>query len=170
VKIQFGNEIPLILDGGPCQVGIESTIIGFEGVKTIIYRLGHITIEEISEVCGTEIYIQNEAGELIVAPGMVKHHYAPKTKLIIVSDFSDILTSTKIGAILFNEDRIGGIPLENQVFLSKNRNFEEASRNLYKAFYELDQLQLDVIFIKFLPDHGIGKSINDRIRRAGMKE
>ena len=170
VKIQFGNEIPLILDGGPCQVGIESTIIGFEGEKTIIYRLGHITIEEISELCGTEIYIQNEAGDLIVAPGMVKHHYAPKTKLIIVSDFSGISTSTEIGAILFNEDRIGGIPIENQVFLSKNRNFEEASRNLYKAFYELDQLQLDVIFIKFLPDHGIGKSINDRIRRAGMKE
>jgi L-threonylcarbamoyladenylate synthase len=170
VKIQFGNEIPLILDGGACEVGIESTIIGFEGEKTIIYRLGQITIEEIKDVCGPEVYIQNEAGELIIAPGMVKHHYAPKTKLTIVSDFSDINKSADIGVILFNENKLAGIPFQNQVILAKNRDFTEASKNLYKAFYELDQLELNEIFIQFLPDSGIGKSINDRIRRAGLKK
>lgn len=169
VKIQFGNEIPLILDGGSCTVGIESTIIGFEGEKTIIYRLGQITLEDVMEVCGSEVYIQNEAGELIIAPGMVKHHYAPKTKLIIVSDFSEIDKLTKNGVILFYEEKLDGIPIENQVILSKSRNLQEASRNLYKAFYTLDQLQLDKIYIMQLPDKGIGQSINDRIRRAGMK-
>ncbi|MFM7667854.1 MAG: L-threonylcarbamoyladenylate synthase [Bacteroidota bacterium] len=170
VTLQFGNEIPFILDGGPCEVGIESTIIGFDGDKTIIYRLGKITLEDIVDVCGNEVYIENEAGELIVAPGMVKHHYAPKTKLIIVSDFSEIQFSSKNGLILFNNEKLKGIPSENQVILSKDENFEEASRNLYRAFYELDQLHLDKIYIKQLPDIGIGKSINDRIRRAGLKE
>jgi L-threonylcarbamoyladenylate synthase len=56
------------------------------------------------------------------------------------------------------------------VFLSESQNFEEASRNLYSTFYELDQMQLDRIYIKLLPDIGIGKSLNDRIRRAAMKE
>jgi L-threonylcarbamoyladenylate synthase len=170
VKLQFGNEIPLILDGGFCQVGIESTIIGFEGEKTIIYRLGQITIEDVIEVCGNEVYIENEAGELIVAPGMVKHHYAPKTKLIIVSDFSEIEGATKCGIILFDHEKLKGIPFEHQIILSKVQNFDEASRNLYKAFYALDQLQLNTIYIKQLPDIGIGRSINDRIRRAGLKE
>ena len=170
VNLQFGNEIPFILNGGPSEVGIESTIIGFEGDKTVIYRLGKITIEEVIDVCGSEVYIKNEAGEVIVAPGMVKHHYAPKTKLIIVSDFSKIEGSSKNGVILFNQEKLTGIPYENQVILSKDQNFEEASRNLYKAFYSLDQLNLECIYVKLLPDSGIGKSINDRIRRAGMKE
>ena len=170
VNLQFGSEIPFILNGGPCQIGIESTIIGFEEEKTIIYRLGKITIEEVIDVCGSEVYIKNEAGEVIVAPGMVKHHYAPKTKLIIVSDFSKIDGSSKNGVILFNQEKIDGIPNNNKVVLSKDENFEEASRNLYKAFYDLDQLNLESIYIKLLPDSGIGKSINDRITRAGMKE
>jgi L-threonylcarbamoyladenylate synthase len=65
---------------------------------------------------------------------------------------------------------LAGIPFQNQVILAKNRDFTEASKNLYKAFYELDQLELNEIFIQFLPDSGIGKSINDRIRRAGLKK
>jgi L-threonylcarbamoyladenylate synthase len=170
VHFQFGNEIPLIMDGGPCQVGIESTIIGFEGGKTIIYRLGHITLEEVVDVCGIEVYVKNEAGELIVAPGMVKYHYAPKTKLLIISENSQIQKSDKTGVILFNEKKLDGIPSENQLFLSEKQDFEEASRNLYKVFYQLDQLDLKRIYMKLLPDTGVGKSINDRIKRAGMKE
>ena len=170
VRLQFGDELPLIIDGGACQVGIESTIIGFEDGKTIVYRLGQITIEEIMEVCGKDVYIKNEAGELIVAPGMVKHHYAPKTNLLLVTENSEIQRTSKTGVILFNEHKMEGIPDDNQVFLSESQNFEEASRNLYSTFYELDQMQLDRIYIKLLPDIGIGKSLNDRIRRAAMKE
>lgn len=169
VLIQFKNEIPLILDGGPCQVGIESTIIGFEDDKIIVYRLGQITPEEIEDVCGKSIYVQNEAGEMIVAPGMVKHHYSPKTLLKIVDDNSQIEKSSKSGVILFNEEKLNDIPSENQVLLAENENFFEASKNLYRAFYHLDNLNLDVIFIKPFPNVGIGISLNDRIRRAGMK-
>jgi len=170
VEFQFGNEIPLILDGGPCNVGIESTIIGFEEEKTIIYRLGQITIDDVIDICGDEVYVQNEEGEIIIAPGMVKHHYAPKTKLIIVSEYSEIKYSQKMGVILFNEEKIEGIPYENQVILSSDENFIEASKNLYKAFYTLDELGLEKIFIRLLPEVGLGISINDRIRRAGLKE
>jgi L-threonylcarbamoyladenylate synthase len=132
--------------------------------------LGQITLEEVVEVCGNEVYVKNEAGELIVAPGMVKYHYAPKTKLLIISENSQIQKSNKTGVILFNYKKLDGIPTENQLFLSENQDFEEASRNLYKVFYQLDQLGLKRIYMKLLPDTGVGKSINDRIKRAGMKE
>jgi L-threonylcarbamoyladenylate synthase len=169
VQIQFKNEVPLVLDGGPCQVGIESTIVGFEDDNIIVYRLGQITPEEIEAVCGQDVYVQNEAGEIIVAPGMVKHHYAPKTLLKIVYENSQIEKSNKSGVILFNEKMLNDIPLENQVLLAENDNLLEASRNLYRAFYQLDYLNLEVIFIKPFPNVGIGISLNDRIRRAGMK-
>jgi L-threonylcarbamoyladenylate synthase len=169
VKIQFGEHVPLILDGGECSVGIESTIVGFEGDKVIVYRLGQITVEQIEEVCGQSVQIQNEAGEIIVAPGMVKHHYAPKTTLKIVDDFTKIELTNRTGIILFNEQKIMGIPSENQLIISEKNNLEEASRKLYDAFYQLDKLNLEVIYMKEFPSDGIGKSLNDRIHRAGMK-
>lgn len=169
VKIQFGDQVPLILDGGECAVGIESTIVGFEGDKVIVYRLGQITVEQIERVCLTTVYVQNEAGEIIVAPGMVKHHYAPKTTLKIVGDFAQIELTDQTGIILFNEKMISGIPAENQLILCEKNDLEEASRKLYDAFYQLDKLNLAVIYMKEFPSYGIGKSLNDRIHRAGMK-
>jgi L-threonylcarbamoyladenylate synthase len=150
-------------------VGIESTIVGFEEDKVIVYRLGQITVEQIEEVCGQSVQIQNEAGEIIVAPGMVKHHYAPKTTLKIVDDFTKIELTNRTGIILFNEQKIMGIPSENQLIISEKNNLEEASRKLYDAFYQLDKLNLEVIYMKEFPSDGIGKSLNDRIHRAGMK-
>ena len=170
VNIQFGNELPFILDGGPCQVGIESTIIGFEDGKIIVYRLGQITVEEIEEVCDETVFIQNEAGEIIIAPGMVKHHYAPKTILKIIQNHSEIQKDDKSGVILYNEEVIDGIPIENQFIISETGSLLEASQKLYQSFYQLDKLNLDVIFIKLFPNVGIGKSLNDRIQRAGLKE
>ena len=169
VKIQFGDQVPLILDGGECSVGIESTIVGFEEDKVIVYRLGQITVEQIEEVCGHSVQIQNEAGEIIVAPGMVKHHYAPKTTLKIVDDFTKIELTNRTGIILFNKQKIMGIPSENQLVISESDDLEEASRKLYDAFYQLDKLNLEVIYMKEFPSDGIGKSLNDRIHRAGMK-
>ena len=134
-----------------------------------MYRLGQITVEQIEEVCGKSVQIQNEAGEIIVAPGMVKHHYSPRTTLKIVYDFTQIELTNRTGIILFNEQKIRGIPSENQLIISENDDLEEASRKLYDAFYELDKLNLEVIYMKEFPSDGIGKSLNDRIHRAGMK-
>jgi L-threonylcarbamoyladenylate synthase len=169
VKIQFGDQVPLILDGGECNVGIESTIVGFEGDEVIIYRLGQITAKQIEKVCGQKANVKNNASEIIVASGMVKHHYAPKTTLKIVDDFTKIELTNRTGIILFNEQKIMGIPSENQLIISEKNNLEEASRKLYDAFYQLDKLNLEVIYMKEFPSDGIGKSLNDRIHRAGMK-
>jgi L-threonylcarbamoyladenylate synthase len=169
VKIQFGDQVPLILDGGECNVGIESTIVGFEENEVIIYRLGQITAKQIEKVCGQKANVKNNADEIIMAPGMVKHHYAPKTLLKIVNGNEQIKISEKSGVILFNEQKIAGIPFENQIILAENDDLEEASRKLYGSFYQLDKLNLDVIYMKEFPSDGIGKSLNDRIQRAGMK-
>jgi L-threonylcarbamoyladenylate synthase len=166
VKIQFGDQVPLILDGGECNVGIESTIVGFEENEVIIYRLGQITAKQIEKVCGQKANVKNNADEIIVAPGMVKHHYAPKTLLKIVNGNAQIKISEKSGVILFNEQKIAGIPFGNQIILAENDDLEEASRKLYAAFYQLDKLNLDVIYMKEFPSDGIGKSLNDRIQRA----
>jgi len=169
VKIQFVEHVPLILDGGECNVGIESTIVGFEGDEVIIYRLGQITAKQIEKVCGQKANVKNNADEIIVAPGMVKHHYAPKTLLKIVNGNEQIKISEKSGVILFNEQKIVGIPCENQIVIAEQDDLEEASRKLYAAFYQLDKLKLEEIYMKQFPNKGIGKSLNDRIQRAGMK-
>ncbi len=170
VRIQFGDDLPMILDGGSCNVGIESTIVGVENDKIIVYRLGQISPEEIEELCNQPVFIKNEAGEVIIAPGMVRHHYAPKTNLKIIEQYSLIERSGNIGLILFNEKKIDGIPSENQVVLAENNNLDEASQKLYWSFYQLDKLNLDMIYIKLFPEVGIGRSLNDRIRRASFKD
>lgn len=170
VRIQFGDDLPMILDGGSCKVGIESTIVGVENDKIIVYRLGQISPEEIEVVCNQSVFIKNEAGEVILAPGMVSHHYAPKTSLKIIEKNSLIVRSEKIGVILFNEKKLDEIPFENQVVLADDYNLDIASQKLYWSFYQLDKLNLDMIYIKLFPEEGIGRSLNDRIRRASFKD
>jgi L-threonylcarbamoyladenylate synthase len=167
VASYFKDEFPFILEGGPCQKGIESTIIGFNEEGAIIYRYGSLAIEEVESITGPlQEYIRNE--ENPDAPGMLLRHYAPATKTIFSSDIEKSISENlgkKIALLLFNDqhksDQVAVVEI-----LSVNGSMEEAASNLYAAMHRLDHLQLDIIIAERFPDKGLGRSINDRLQRA----
>jgi len=166
VEKNFGQNVA-ILDGGSCKLGLESTILGFEKEKVILYRFGAISIEEIEKVVG-KVHIQNNENVNPNAPGMLSKHYSPFTKIILTSDLqSEILKfqDSKIGVLQFRN-----MIKENQVYkietLSENGDLSEAATNFYNALHLLDLSALDLIIAEKLPNVGLGKTINDRLTRA----
>jgi L-threonylcarbamoyladenylate synthase len=163
----FKDAIPMVLDGGICINGIESTIIGFELDEPVLYRLGSITVEEIEKIVG-KINIKNKKELAPDAPGMLSKHYAPKTKTYLETDINAFLKkhpNKKIGILLFNQ-RIENNEFIHQEILSLNGNYKQAAVNLYAAMHRLDKLGLELIVAERFPDIDLGKSINDRLERA----
>jgi L-threonylcarbamoyladenylate synthase len=166
----FQFEIPMVLDGGSCSNGIESTIIGFENANPILYRLGSISVEEIEAVVG-KITIKTSEENTPNAPGMLSRHYAPTTKTIVVENVLaaiELNSDMKIGLLLFKNAIQHESVLKSEI-LSKNGDLKEAASNLYKAMHSLDKQCLDVIIAEKFPENNLGNSINDRLKRASKK-
>lgn len=165
-RILFGK-IDYILDGGICQKGIESTIIGFQNNQAILYRHGSISVEEIESVTG-KLIIAAKNETTPDAPGMLSKHYAPNTKTLITNDVKksiSIFSNKKIGLLLFHQ-KISDPTVLYQEILSPSKNLKQAASNLYAALHRLDKYKLDIIIAERLPDEGLGITINDRLERA----
>lgn len=163
----FTDKIQMVLDGGVCKNGIESTIIGFENDEPLIYRLGALALEDIESVVG-KVQLKNKKEENPDAPGMLAKHYAPKTKTILTDDVITELQKhqhKKVGVLSF-ADTFKNDVIQTQIILSSTKNLQEAAANLYNAMHELDRENLDVIIIEKMPDYGLGVSMNDRLQRA----
>jgi L-threonylcarbamoyladenylate synthase len=165
----FRNDIKMVLDGGSCANGIESTIIGFENDEPIIYRLGALPLEDIEAVVG-KLVVKNNKEENPEAPGMLARHYAPKTSTFLVTDvLSEVKkhAGKKIGILVFKSS----LNYENitEVVLSKEGSMREAASKLYAAMHALDHKNLDIIIAERFPNFGLGNSINDRLQRATFK-
>jgi L-threonylcarbamoyladenylate synthase len=166
VERYFSSQIPMVLEGGLCKKGVESTIIGFENNEPVLCRFGAISVEEIESVVG-KIKIFT-ATEKVVAPGMHYRHYAPNTKIILCESIKNQIQdykNQKIGILSFSEKYEFSNVFHTEI-LSQNENFEEAAKNLYAALHKLDRLDLDVILTQKVPDFDLGKTINDRLVRA----
>ena len=170
VNKQLGSKIPMILNGGNCNKGLESTILGWDDQNhPIIYRQGVITLEDIMGVLHKNIGIHKANSTVLEAPGMLSSHYAPNTKTVVSANIDAIVkeyNGLKIGIIKGNETYDGPISIEKQIVLSPSAVLEEAAKKLYATMHELDSLKLDIILIEEMPNIGIGKAINDRIRRS----
>jgi L-threonylcarbamoyladenylate synthase len=167
---QLGGKIAYILDGGICDKGIESTVVGFEDGKPVIYRLGAVSEEEIRNVAKTAM-VRDKENAAPPGPGMLAHHYSPHTRLIFAEDSGELVQALRpedIGILAFQE-RWPDIPRENQIVLSPAGNLDEAAHKLYGALHALDALNLRLIVAEKLPDHGMGRAMNDRLRRAAAK-
>lgn len=167
VATYFPDTIEMILEGGECKNGIESTIVGFEGDEPVLYRLGSIATEDIEKVIG-KIKIKNKKETSPNAPGMLSKHYSPLTKTYLVADIESFVkkfNNKKIGILKLNETKIS-TDVEHTEVLSASGDLKEATSNLYSALHTLDSLQLDAIIAERLPETGLGKSINDRLERA----
>jgi L-threonylcarbamoyladenylate synthase len=170
VEGYFKNDIKMVLDGGACKNGIESTIIGFKNDEPIIYRLGALAIEDIEAVVG-KIIVKNKKEDQPDAPGMLARHYAPSTKTFLVDDVATEVKNhlnKKIGILVFktslNDENL------TEVILSKNGLLQEATAKLYDSLHKLDSLNLDIIIAERFPNNGLGRSINDRLQRATFSE
>lgn len=167
----FPNDVQLVLEGGTCTAGVESTIIGFENNETIVYRLGALAIEDIQNVTGT-IRIVNKNNKTPIAPGMTLKHYAPKTSIVVSKNVSEAIkfhASKKIGLVLFDTPQ-PSVASSQQIILSPKGDLKEAAAHLYNALHELDTLNVDLIIAERFPEFGLGNTINDRLERATKTE
>ncbi len=168
VFAQLQNKIPMILDGGPCEVGVESTIVGFEGEVPVVYRLGGLTLEDIRNVCG-EIKVEVNSSSDPKAPGMLNSHYAPQKPLYLLKDIaSDFSFDNSVAIIVFGDYEVKG---NEQVFnLSTNADYKEAAANLFSFLRMLDTDEsINKIYAFLLPEFDLGLAINDRLKRAAYK-
>lgn len=165
VADQLGDRIPYILDGGPCTVGVESTIVGWEENRWVLYRPGGIPVERIEAVIGrVEPALKHV---LPAAPGMLESHYAPR-KRVMVGDMDALLrrfAGQRVGIISFREERSG----HRCEVLSEQGDLAEAARHLFAVLRELDASDCEVILAERFPDEGLGRAINDRLRRASVR-
>jgi len=168
VSDQLGSLIDYILDGGPCRVGIESTILGFEDKLPVIYRPGGISIEEIEKVVGRTLVKSSFSKPL--APGMFKSHYAP-AKSLMIGNINELITryGTKQSGILSFKDHFDQVADEYQIRLSPEGNLAQAAQNLFASLRKLDAMDIRYIFTELVPDYGLGVAINNRLRRAASK-
>lgn len=157
VAESFGAAVDLILDAGPTQFGIESTIVGLNGDAPVLLRPGALPRERIEAVIGP---LRVHAGGAIASPGQMRSHYAPMTPLR--------LNAREAAA---DEALLAFGPLEPQLGrtvrnLSETGDLREAAANLFAMLHELDRARCRAIAVMPVPEHGLGEAINDRLRRA----
>jgi L-threonylcarbamoyladenylate synthase len=171
VSEQLGNKVSYILDGGDCQVGLESTIISFLEKRPRILRFGGITPEEISAIIGPIYLPEKGFVDNPVAPGMLERHYAT-SKTLVLGDANQLIHEAhqqsnipRIATISLNND-FAAIPAAYQFRLSPTGDLQEAARRLFSAMHLADEMDIDLIIADKFPEYGLGMAINDRLKRA----
>jgi L-threonylcarbamoyladenylate synthase len=162
VSDQLGRVVSYILDGGPCTVGVESTIIGWQKGRCVLYRAGGVAVEEIESVIGRVRPMQNSI--VPPAPGMLESHYAPHKPMVmgnvpmLLAKYAHLRCAVVTFRARHNAWRC--------VALSAQGHLAEAARNLFATLRELDASDADMILAEPFPDRGLGRAINDRLSKA----
>jgi len=162
---QLGDELDYVLDGGPCEVGLESTIIGWEEGHCVLYRPGGTPLELLEPLVGS-IRVASQHSEhaprkAAAAPGMLAAHYAPRTPLVIEASPDAALTPGE-ALLAFRRAR----PAHACEVLSTTGDLREAASRLFSALRRLDRAGATRIVAELAPERGLGRAINDRLRRA----
>ena len=165
VAEQLGERIPYILDGGECAIGVESTIIDCSGDTPTILRLGGTAVETIEEIIGP-VQVNAISSSSPQAPGMLHSHYAPRKPLRVGNIHELLHEHGNDVSILSFKDSFHNF---RNIRLSEIGDLHEAARNLFAAMRKLDADHHSVIIAEFVPDYGLGRAINDRLKRAAAK-
>ncbi|AYA37372.1 threonylcarbamoyl-AMP synthase [Hymenobacter oligotrophus] len=171
---QLGGKIPYVLDGGPCEAGIESTVVGFGPAgEPVVYRPGAISLEALQQVVPTaRLRTAAEKAQRVASPGLLPYHYSPHTPLQLFGPglgAAPAFEAGSTGALTFREP-LPGLPLEQQVVLSPGRgNLAEAAHGLYAALHHLDGLGLQHLLAERFPETGIGMALNERLEKAAAR-
>lgn len=169
VAKHFEGKIAMVLDGGPCNVGIESTIVGEEEGQITVYRLGGLSVEAIEKVVG-KVQVKTSSSKPS-APGMLIKHYSPSKAIEAIETQTELnaFDTTRTAFILFNLHK--EVSSEKLIKLSDTSDYEEAAQKFYDALRKWDEDDtVTRLVIERLPDLGLGRAINDRLQRAAAKD
>ena len=164
VREQLSRQPDLVLDAGPCRVGVESTVVSFCAGRPVILRPGGVPREDIESVIGP-VERTSESIGLEQSPGTLPCHYAPRTTLVLSRPAIDRVEGQRIGRLCFRPPTCGSTDAATEV-LSASGDLTEAAANLFAALRRLDAMNLDLICAELVPETGLGVAINDRLRRA----
>ena len=169
------GEIDMILDSGPTQIGVESTVLDVTETPPAILRTGGITKERLEQIIG-KVNAIPDGGLARRSPGTRHRHYSPRARVVLVEKGDAAGLSQIIGGKEFTEARIGcilhSINLVNQdprvVVRRVSSSAEEISHTLYSNLRDLDMTGVDVIVVESIDTVGIGAAVMDRLRRAAQ--
>ncbi|MDX1400675.1 MAG: L-threonylcarbamoyladenylate synthase, partial [Kiloniellales bacterium] len=171
VAQSLGSRVPLILDGGACEVGLESTVMDFTGENPRLLRPGGIPEEELTSILGSIDRTAESKNHTRpkASPGLLESHYAPLPPLRLN------VTKVEEGEVLIAFGRVVPEGATEMVNLSVTENLEEAAANLFSALRKFDRCDVKGIAVMPIPDRGLGAAICDRLERAaaprpGVKE
>ncbi len=168
VRQQMGSKVDLIIDGGRCPIGVESTVIYLAEKEAILLRPGGLPLEDIEKVIG-KVKIPNSDPKKPLSPGQLPRHYSPRTPLQLKTTGEIVFEKgKKIGFLAFTLPK-KSLPCEVVEVLSPTGDLQEAAANLFSCLHKLDKAGLDVIYAEPLPEVGLGRAIMDRLRRASSK-
>ena len=157
VKEEFGSKIKYVLNGGKCNIGVESTIVNLTNKPTLL-RFGGLEISKIEKILKKKISI-NINSKKKIAPGQFPLHYSPGVPLRV-----NVKKSKSNEAFVLIKKR--NINSKNYYYLSKKKNLKEAAKNLYSILRKIKKDGYKMIAVEKIPNIGIGKTINDRLNRA----
>lgn len=160
VAEDFSDAVDMVLDGGPCAAGIESTIVGLAGGAPVLLRAGAIARGAIEDVLGRLLDERGE-GAQPQAPGMLSSHYAPRARMRLDADAS----REGEAFLAFGAARVAD-SASHSLNLSERGDLREAAANLFAHLRALDASGAPTIAVAPIPGEGLGEAINDRLRRA----
>ena len=170
VQDTLGEKIELILDGGPCPVGLESTVCALNGEEAVVLRPGGLSVEEIEALIGpVRLPASTDADPR--SPGTLPQHYAPRVRLILLAPGQAIPLPSpqeRVGLLSFRPVPAAAA-YTHQEALSAEGDLLEAAANLFATLHRVDRLGLDRLVVEAVPERGLGRAIMDRLRRAAAR-
>lgn len=175
VTDQLGDSISYILDGGPCRVGLESTIVAFPGGVATVLRKGGLPIEDIEQLLGHRLAVRTHGSSRPEAPGMLSKHYSPGNRLELFARLEDdtvlpegtarIVFGRGGKAMSYDDQR-----LITTYDLSPAGKLSEAAQQLFNVLRLMAEHKYPFVAAEILPEAGLGRAINDRLRRAAATD
>ncbi|MGW4109813.1 L-threonylcarbamoyladenylate synthase [Actinosynnema sp. NPDC004786] len=169
VRAELGDAVDFVLDGGPCQVGVESTIVGVTSGTPTILRPGGVTREELEAALGRPVAVGSASG--VRVPGQHPSHYAPRARVVLVEP-GDVLAEARsaqeqghrVGVIL--PPALADAPVKAHAVVTVPPSTAAYARGLYGFLRELDQSGCDLVIASLPAEEGLGLAIANRLRRA----
>ncbi|MDA0245584.1 MAG: L-threonylcarbamoyladenylate synthase [Chloroflexi bacterium] len=188
VWADLAGQVDLVLDGGPTQVGVESTVLDLTTAIPTLLRPGGVSLEALTAVLGPIALATREMGEhtaeALPSPGMLERHYAPRTPLHLITgnDMANLgqalataaqtahASDQRVALLLAAEDVPSVVELGfPYVVVGSLADLDEVAQNLFRALRELDSADPTLILARDFPAHGLGRAIRDRLRRAAVQ-
>jgi L-threonylcarbamoyladenylate synthase len=173
VRADLGDDVDLVLDGGPSRVGVESTIVDCTSDEIAVLRVGGVALEEVERILGRPL--RRKTGGEVAAPGTLAAHYAPRARVEIVDHRADL--AARAALLLSDGESVGvlclgavnNVPVD-AVVLGPPGDTDEYARTLYARLREADELGLDVVLAVPPLASYLGTAVADRLERAAHRE